>query len=362
MEFKWAVVIGRFQPFHNEHLKLVEHARGIADHTILIIGSAQAAPSIRNPFTFEERQKMVCDTLGVASPTMAAIRKQVYIKGVRDYYYNLNAWLAEVQAKTDELIKPGDSVALVGSYKDADSNWLTMFPQWEFVHSPPGKISGTDVRQIMFEQSVRPDWEGKPSEQPNNTELLKALVPEPVADTLLEWMLGPLFLDLCKEYAFTKSYRESWEVAPFPPVFVTADAVVTHAGHVLVVKRKLNPGKGLYALPGGFIRQDEHIEDGAIRELREETGIRIDKRMLRSLITDSHVFDYPARSLRGRTITHGFHFELSEGAELPAVRGGDDAAEALWMPLWDVMKNEDKFFEDHAHIIHHFAIGAQGER
>ena len=90
-----------------------------------------------------------------------------------------------------------------------------------------------------------------------------------------------------------------------------------------------------------------------MRELKEETRIQVDKLILESNIIESKVFDFPERSERGRTVTHGFYIKLKDG-KLPIVRGGDDAAHAFWMPLADVIHHENKFFEDHAAIIQCF--------
>ena len=71
--------------------------------------------------------------------------------------------------------------------------------------------------------------------------------------------------------------------------------------------------------------------------------------------TIQHVFDHPKRSMRGRTITHAFLFNLDDyKTPLPQVVGNDDALEAIWMPFNDVQLNEEMFFEDHIHIINHF--------
>lgn len=346
MDFKYAVVIGRFQPFHNEHLRLVERGLEIAERVIIMIGSEGAAPSPKNPFSFAERQRMIEDCFqGYAS--------RVHLVGIRDYYNNDNAWLATVQAKSEYFMGSHEtSVALLGSYKDASSYYLTMFPQWEFVHVKPGDIDGTQIRDFLFDYKFMPDWEGKVATPPDISPI-SHLVPGPVYDLLTGWVHTERYASLAKEWQFIEGYKESWATAPFPPIFVTADAIVVSSGHVLVVKRKINPGKGLYALPGGFIKQYERVKDAAIRELREETGIMLDKQILESAITASHVFDYPHRSQRGRTITHGFYLQLKDG-KLPPVKGGDDAAEALWLPLWDAMQAEDKFFEDHLHIINFF--------
>lgn len=355
MEYKHAVVIGRFQPFHRDHMKVVEHGLEIAEKVIVVIGSSNAAPSTKNPWSLKERADMVRDSF----PSVT--QKKLSIVGIRDHFYNDQAWLADVQAKTDKFITDGETVALLGSYKDQSSYYLNMFPQWEFVPVRTGGLNATDIREALLNRIVTSDWEGKPGnplEDHELNELVDGRVSKPVRDFLRLWTLtSPLYPSLSREWLFQRDYRKSWEDSPFPPTFVTADAVVVCSGHVLVVKRKVNPGKGLYALPGGFVRQDEFIQDAALRELKEETGIRIDKRTLEAHIIDRRVFDYPTRSERGRTITHGFYVKLQDG-RLPEVKGGDDAAEALWMPLFEAFSNENKFFEDHIHIILRF-VGAQ---
>jgi bifunctional NMN adenylyltransferase/nudix hydrolase len=158
---------------------------------------------------------------------------------------------------------------------------------------------------------------------------------------------------LAEEAAYIRTYRQIWSVAPYPPTFVTTDAVVVQSGHVLVVKRRVRPGQGLIALPGGYLHQDEKVVDGMMRELREETGLKVPKPVLEGSIAGSHVFDAPGRSARGRVITHAFLIQLKAGP-LPAVRGADDAEKAFWMPLADIYAHEDNFFEDHVQIIQHF--------
>ena len=154
-------------------------------------------------------------------------------------------------------------------------------------------------------------------------------------------------------FSSLEKYKEMWNSSPFPPVFVTVDAVVIKSGHVLVVRRRGYPGKGLLALPGGFINESEFLVDACVRELKEETQIKLPKDELKKRIIDQHVFDHPGRSLRGRTITHAFCFDLGKG-DLPKVKGDDDAEKAFWMPLRDVFTQEEKFFEDHCHILSYF--------
>jgi bifunctional NMN adenylyltransferase/nudix hydrolase len=188
------------------------------------------------------------------------------------------------------------------------------------------------------------------------------IIPKPVEKWLIKnyieeagWKAGPEtgYQDRCEEYKFIEDYKKQWANAPFPPTFVTTDAVVVQSGHVLVVRRKFNPGKGLIALPGGFIRGNEKIQSAAIRELKEETGIRVDAEDLVNNIVDNKVFDHPNRSLRGRTVTHAFYIRLKDG-KLPHIKANDDAERAFWMPLADVVLLENEFYEDHAQIINCF--------
>lgn len=358
-EYSAAVFIGRFQPFHDTHLAIVKRGLEIAEKVIILVGSSNSARTVKNPFTFEERKTMIYE-----STRGTNTRQAIIVCGLRDYYYNQNAWIASVQAITDFYIQPGDSVALLGAYKDASSYYLSSFPQWEHKASLPGNEHATEIRNALYQASVNEqgniitNWEGKLS----SYKLPVVSAPPAVRSAIAKLVSTPEFAAICREWQFTNNYKKSWEAAPFPPTFVTTDCVVECSGHVLVVQRKFNPGKGLYALPGGFLKQDEFIQDGALRELKEETGIRVEKIVLRSNIINSHVFDHPDRSARGRTITHAFHIKLKDGY-LPEVKGNDDASVAKWMPLWDVIKNEETFFEDHAHIINYFiGVGAQGER
>jgi bifunctional NMN adenylyltransferase/nudix hydrolase len=66
---------------------------------------------------------------------------------------------------------------------------------------------------------------------------------------------------------------------------------------VLVIERKINPGKGLFALPGGFLQADKEIYDSALKELYEETNIPLDKQKLKAALADSHVFAHPNRGV-----------------------------------------------------------------
>jgi bifunctional NMN adenylyltransferase/nudix hydrolase len=245
-----------------------------------------------------------------------------------------------VQQKVLAVTDEDDRVLLVGHRKDRSSYYLDLFPQWDFQDVPlKNAVHSTAIRQAYFSGGDGQPWASH--------------VPEAVCDFLTEYRETGRYRWLRQEADYIASYRQLWSVAPYPPTFVTTDAVVVQSGHVLVVRRRVRPGQGLIALPGGYLDQQERVVDGMLRELREETGLKVPRPVLEGSIADRHVFDAPGRSQRGRVITHAFLIQL-KGGVLPSVRGGDDADKAFWMPLADIYAHEDTFFEDHVQIIQHF--------
>jgi bifunctional NMN adenylyltransferase/nudix hydrolase len=326
-DFIYSVFIGRMQPPHKGHIAAIKHALAIADEAIIVLGSCFAPRTVKNPWTYQERSGMIWDCLTEEE------RGRVHFVSQRDYPYNDNLWMSDVQRKVGDLLERPGKVALVGRLKDSSSYYLNQFPQWMLIQPPSIHMNATDIRESLFNDETD-DWE--------------KLVETPVAGFLNDWILSPVGESLTSEYDFLIDYKARWSHSPYPPTFVTADAVVIKSGHVLMIQRKINPGKGLFALPGGFVGQDELVDAAAIRELKEETGMAIHVPPV-----DSGVFDDPGRSLRGRTITHAFCFDLGAG-DLPKVKGGDDAGKAFWMPISEIVLNSEQIFEDHAAIITHF--------
>ena len=107
---------------------------------------------------------------------------------------------------------------------------------------------------------------------------------------------------------------------------------------ILLVKRKADPYKDSWAIPGGFLHDEEPLEDGAARELKEETGLDIKQ------IHQIRAFGKPNRDPRGRTISVAFYGVVSSEEK---VEGADDAAEARWCPLDEL---PDLAF-DHSEIV-----------
>lgn len=331
--FDFSIFIGRFQPFHNAHLALVKEALEQAETAIVVIGSYKKAPSPKHPWSAEEREAMMRAALTAEENARV---KTIYM---RDYLYNNPMWLADCSRQVSEITDDSDSIVLVGHDHDDTSYYLEQFPQWK-KHLVP------DIKEVPHATQIRYHYFTMDA-------AYKSYVHPKTAQCLEEFKQSPKFKGLKAYFDAVRAGKDDWAGAPYAPIFHTVDAVVIKSGHVLCVRRGKAYGGGQIALPGGFLNEREFIRTGAIRELKEETAIAIDKRELDKAIKAEHTFDHPDRSERGRTITTAFFLDLGNGP-LAKVKGGDDAAKAWFMPLSEFYTREEEFFEDHFHIINYF--------
>lgn len=341
-KYDFGIVIGRFQPFHLAHQNLIKHSLALAEKVIIILGSARSASDVKNPFTPAMREEII-------RRCFPQEEKRLIFRAVRDYPYNDHVWTTEVQNIVAEVAEEKEKakISIVGFFKDRSSYYLNLFPQWNFeeFYSSDKKLLNLNaslIREKYFTESV--DW--------------KEFLPSQVSAALDVFKQTEDFENLQKEFQYLQKYKADTRFVgvPYEPVFLTTDAVVVQSGHILVIRRGHQPGKGLLALPGGFLASNMTLEDNAIKELKEETQIKVPAQVLRGSIKTSHVFDYPERSQRGRTVTFAYFIELESNLKdgLPRVKGGDDAAKAFWLPLSALGEKEDEFFEDHLHILRYF--------
>lgn len=396
--YDYAVIIGRFQPVHRGHIPTFEKAFEVADNVICVIGSSNMPRTIKNPFTSGERKSMILEALNEYDLLNSS--RSISFVEVEDTVYQDSEWERQVKSKVTDIAlaehnleeiterlneilghevsvneattllhlqganteegklvkqyldlsdrKVDSKICILGHKKDQSSYYMNNFSGWEvvdtgawveFKHDIP--VSATHIRDMWFE--------GKLGSAVGN-------LSESTINYIREWMESneQAFLDLKEEYDHVKKYRAETQVGPFPVQFITTDAVVRQGDQVLLIRRGTSPGKGLWALPGGFVNHNETIKDACVRELMEETQISLQKHVLLNAIREEKIFDYPERSLRGRTITVAYSLELNSALPLPKVRGADDAVMAWWFSTDEIFNMRDEIFEDHYDIIRYF--------
>ena len=285
------IITGRFAPLLNSQLALMRAAAAGSGEVIVAITGAEASSQSRFPWTAEERETMIRTALGEAAGRVS--------------------------------FRHSDDNPYLGRRQDCPTR-----DQEEAICA--AYFAGDDDK-------------------------VEAAVPASVFEAMQAFRASPDYDRLSEEARYIAKYRADWIDAPWPPTFITVDTFITCADHLLLIKRGGLPGKGLWALPGGFVEQKEWVKDAALRELREETGLVLTDDEIKACLKAQAVFDDPYRSARGRTVTHGFHFDLS--GQPPNVEGADDAQDARWWPLVELSALHGQYLEDHGQIIEYFLGG-----
>lgn len=330
--FDVAVFVGRFQPWHNGHLKVFSGAMEHTQNALILVGSANHSRTTRNPLNWFEREEIIQHSLDDAG-----FLGSTEIMPLDDAPYDLPKWLCNVQKAVAAAYPFAEKTAIIGHERDQSSFYLRRFPQWTFM--PPKSdllhINATTIRESFFttNEDAFPDL--------------------PLASQvgLAAFRQTEHYEDLKFELEFEKNYRKQWGPGPH----LTADNIVMQSGHILVVRRKNRPGRGLLAIPGGHLNLNETLGECAMREWWEEArfeGYSTHEEFATAMwphFRGRDQFDDPLRSCRARVITQGHFYKLPDKPTLPKPIAGDDAAEAFWLPLNDV--KPALFFEDHGFII-----------
>lgn len=319
--FDAIVVAAPCQPFHEIHVEACERALAECERVVFVILGGDRAIEPEAPWSSRQRTEAAMAALDAGSTTVCR---------VRDVPYDIARWQRGLEQTVNAQIENASRIGLI-----ADRNPPGLWPRgWSRVGSDPGFAAAEALLRDELLWTREIEWPR-----------VEARVGPGTVGALRHWAGGPECHRLRDETRFIREFRASWAVAPYAPVFVTVDAIVTAGDQLLLIERGRPPGQGLWALPGGFVGQHEALENAARRELAEETGLELKA----PAAAPGRVFDAPARSLRGRTITHVFRYELPAGSPPPAIDGGDDASAARWAALDAIDPAE--IFEDHYAIL-----------
>lgn len=136
---------------------------------------------------------------------------------------------------------------------------------------------------------------------------------------------------------------------------VGVGAIIVQDGKILIVRRGSEPGKGKWSVPGGLVELGETVEQAVVREVREECGLDVEVDKLIDIV-DSMTFDKNGR-LKYHFIILDFFVKIKGGK----LRPGDDAKEALWVPLeevenYDLTKTFKEFLKRNMEKLRNYSL------
>src|SRR4051812_31177892 len=334
-----AVCAGRFLLPNAANLALVRQALAAAPRCVVFIRRAHMAPSPANPFDADARASMLHDALAEDErlrtefvPLRERWDDQLLLRdmGAVTGGQHRVTWVVAGQALVDAEDLPTGWTPQQTAAGDGDAQAVAWLEQLYAAEDPARGLAA-----------------------------LQGSLPAGSVAFLREWIRTPTFATVRDDWRQIAHEKRQWSVAPYPVVLVTVDAVVHAGGHVLLIRRGRSPGRGLWALPGGFLEPREPVMLAALRELVEETGLPLSLREMKQRLKGMRVFDHPERSQRGRIITHTYFFDLGDMAP-PHVQGGDDAAAAQWVQVSQLPELEAQLHDDHFHMLDTFlGIAAQ---
>ena len=311
-------LLGRFQPLHSGHRELIRQAKKRCSMLIIFVGSANMPRSVKNPWTFEERREKLDQFIRHENLDGGMYtRFNIQIVPLNDYKYSDSQWRNDVRQYMYRF--HGYSISLFGHMKKGN-DYLEWFPEFDYNEVDTGiPLNATGIREAM----------------------LATRDPQMPTEVQADYEY------FCKEAHMFANY-------PFPDTlnFNCGDAILECAGQVVLIQRKVAPGAGTWALPGGFKNANETFLDCAIRELHEETGVKVPEKVLRGSIVGTKLFDNPKRGngIPRNTLAVHIRIKPNPDGSMPKIKGADDALEARWVTIQEAL-NEYTMFDDHAGIL-----------
>lgn len=307
----------RAQGFHAGHRDLIRKARSQCDQLLILLGSVNLAQTILNPFTYFQRREEIYRFID--HEDLSGIE----VFPVNTYVYSDPQWISDVSGLVMEYASfhGYDNIVMYGHMKPGN-DYLKWFPNFKCVNIDATftGVSATDLRNYWFK---------------NDRHMFSD--------------------DVLADYDYFLKEDETFKNYPYPDSInvMCGDAIVECAGHILLIQRRNAPGRNTWALPGGHKLSNETTFECVIRELMEETNLRVPEKVLRGSVVSSQLFDSPTRGT-GRipksTLAVHFQINLDNDGTLPKFRPADDALHAEWVLINDAL-NRLAMHDDHSGII-----------
>ncbi len=325
--YEFCIYIGRFQPFHKGHLNSIKFALKQAQKLIVVIGGAYLSPSIRGPWTVQQRIEMIMASLSSRE------RKNILFISLRDRLYCEEKWIQNLQGEVVKITQGAQKIALVGHEKDSSSYYLKIFPQWDFLET--GNFSGINATDIRYLYYLK-----------NDKKKIQELVPKAVFNYLVKYYKTQEFKELKRKFIYiannkNKIYLES-----------VINLLIYCSNYVLLIKSKDILKQGLYSLPEAlnFIPD---FEKNALVNMANEFKIDLPANDLAKSFVSHELFSYSERFPLGKQVSKTYFFKL-KAEFLPLVKTSRNSHEVTWILLEDLPFLESQLYADHYQIIQKF--------
>ena len=317
-QYKYAIVSGSFNPFHIVHKELIHSAFELAEKVIICIEDHKIAASPSSPFSTEERIKMI------SSAFSKDILIDIKFIPLINHPYSDHKFMNQV---TELLAQYNNNYTCLLGHKSSAAKYLRVLHQINLIeYKSSDSVSSNKIKELYF-----------------TYDKYNRYLDERTFIYMEEFKHSSKFKWLKDSWDEVRSHYEAWRGAPSNPVFMVANAVVVDERNcILLTKRQSKYGKGLYTLPGGYVNGGEKSFDVVNRSVRNLTGISF----IEQDISTEKTFDDPKRSLKGRVFAHTFCIKDGFTGKTTELSNN-----AFWMPLNELTKQRDQFFEDNFEII-----------
>jgi len=323
---KLGIIVGRMQPLHNGHVALIHKALKENEQVLLLLGSVNREVNFNNPFTYDERVKMVRNVFP------EEMYEELLIRGIKDKPTD-DEWIQELIANIGQVEEDPSKVILYTSEKDAE--WYKGSTLYHVETLDSKGLSATDIRNTWY----------------TCEENLYKLVPDYVCMEMTKLTHGDRWLNLRTEKIMCLKGKEQ-AIADHKfsnPIEPVAHAALIHDKQILLVQRNSTRGYGQWALPGGFIEHTETTREAAVRELREETGVDLMEHRVQEM---AQAVEENIDDLSVRTLGINYLYVMDPSVEKPEVSIDDTECLAYrWCPIADILSESMVLFYNHNVVV-----------
>lgn len=324
---KLGVIIGRFQPLHEGHCKLIRKSLAECEVTLVFLGSSNKLPDYMDPLSLAQRR----DSL------VAVFGKDILVYNLPDFPSE-ERWVAEVIG-TVQNVSDDENPALVTLYTSEEDR---LYYENLFIYTIDSSVreqglSASSIRKGLYDCAQY-------LKDMKNVIRTDHRIPKETYDILdtVDWRT------FNRESIGVAQESKSAELHPYDNLIEpVVHALVVQDGKVLLVTRRSYRGDGQLAIPGGYLEKSEETWKGAPRELLEETGVDLEKYRALQLacVVEENLDDYG-----NRTLGINYLYAIHPDEDVKITHCDRETYDVGWYDVGDVIDEKLLLFYNHNQV------------